>query len=157
MSAHPAELIIEAIRDALMDAETETFVSADNVYVHRTLPLNDAGLQLPAISVNYGEDRPAREYQGDEDDESTIESLLQVECAIYARENGEEALRQTLLRLRTGVQNVVLRDLQLGLDFVLHVNYGGASTPITDGTADRIAGALPVLFVVQYEMQSVIR
>lgn len=157
--SHPAEIIIDQIADLLRDAETVTSVPAENVFSHRSLPLADvanaADDQVPAICVNAGEDVPVTEYEGDPG-ESTIQSRLTVEVILFERANDDSTLKHSLFAIRLGVQNVVLGDYTLGLPFVLHTNYGGADAPNSDGSANRIAGAYLLRFLVLYQMPSVI-
>lgn len=145
--SHPTEEIIDAVATLLR--ERVPLVSTDNVFPHRSYPLNPD--ELPALCVKAGKDDPVREFDGG-DEGSLIDSLLNVHVLAYARDKDEESLRRTLLALRGAVQNTLLSDLALGLVFVVYISYGGADESDLDSSAELLSGAISILFLVQYRM-----
>lgn len=148
MSGHNAQQIIDAVA-TIVRARVEA--SGVHVYTHRRLSLDPEQDEMPAISVDYGEDSRA---QG----QTTlmIDSVLSVEITAVVSENDEVDCRTRLLALRREIHRAVMADQRLGFGaqgFVVTTSYGGASAP-TIGTAGRdIAGELTSTWLVHYRSE----
>lgn len=143
--AHRADQIIEAIA-ALVRARVEGPLGC-KVYTHRRLSLDPEQDEIPAISVDFGEDTPAVQSIG------FIDSILTVPVTAIAREPTEPELREKLLELRREVHIAILADVKLGLpSFVIQAAYGGAEAPDVDVSGDMTAGTLTSNWLVHYRM-----
>lgn len=141
-----AEQIVDAMASAI-----EGFASyAGNVFTHRAQSLADTQGELPATSVDIGEDQPL------DDDGATnfacIDSLLTVETTIVAQATEESELRSTLHAMRRSVHRALMQDQQLGLDFVIGVRYGGADAPEINAETEFMIGKLVCRWPVHYRM-----
>lgn len=144
--AHRAEQIIDAVAAALQASATLNCA----VYTHRAETLSEAEGELPAVSVDFGEDEPL-----DEDGASNfsfIDSLLSVETTIYLQADDEALLRAALLNRRTAIHIAVMTDRSFGLAFVIDTRYGGADAPEFAANAETIVGRLVCRWRVHYRM-----
>lgn len=143
---HRADQIIDAVV-AFIALEVDSDVS---VYAHNRLSLSAEQDQVPAISVDFGEDVP---YTGDGAGtlDGTIESLLTVNITCLATAPLEELLRRQLLALRASAHRGVKATRDLGLSFVTRTFYGGANPPEIDASVDPIIGELVCPWGVLYE------
>ncbi len=143
---HRADQIIDAVVDAI-----KSFVPSNiKVYPHRRMSLIDDQDELPAISVDYGEDEPIGD-DGSEFLDGNIASLLTVNVTGLASEIEESLLRRSLLELRAHVHVAVKRNKDLGLPFVLDTHYGGANQPDVNVDGDTLIGELTSVWGVRYE------
>ena len=144
--AHRAEQIVDAIA-ALVRARVQT--TGVHVYTHRRLSLDPDQDEMPAISVDYGEDSRAESQTT-----LMIDSVLSVECTAVVSEPDEFDCRKRLLDLRAEIHRAVMTDRQLGLPvFVVNTSYGGASAPSLFAEGKNIVGELTSTWLVHYRME----
>ena len=142
--AHRAAQVIDAIA-ALVLARVGPSVK---VFTHRRFTLDPEQDELPAITVDYGEDRKA-----DSSTLGSITSLLSVECTAVVVAPLEADLRATLLELRAQIHRAVMANHRLGLpDIVSTTFYGGASAPGIDAEGEQLVGELTSTWLVLYDM-----
>ena len=140
---HPVEYILEAVAGAV-DKATPSSVA---VFIHRRNSLSaDAG-ELPAISVDYAEDEAA-ESGGDLG--GIIQSVLTVNVTAIVTDADETPVRTGLLDLRARVHAAVIGGL--GRDFVLGIDYDGASPPDVYVEGEAIVGELTSAWRILYEI-----
>ena len=140
------------IIDAVADAIKSTVPSNINVYAHRRESLAEDQDELPAISVDFGEDEPIGDDGSDKLD-GTITSLLTVNVSGLASDIEESLLRRSLLQLRTHAHVAIKRNKDLGLPFVLDTHYGGANPPDVNVEGDTLIGELTSVWGVRYELR----
>lgn len=141
---HRAQQIIDAVATAVRTRVEPTGV---HVYTHRRLSLDPEQDEMPGISVDYGEDRPAESQSFAE-----IRSALAVEITAVVSEADEYDCRTRLLSLRREIHRSVMADQRLGLPvFVVTTAYGGASEPTIGAAGRKIAGEITTTWLVQYE------
>lgn len=142
--AHRAQQIVDAIASKL--AANVNLRAA--VYTHRTLSLSEDERELPAITVNVGEDEP--ESEGAEQ-LNRITSALEAVIAAACVGDSEKEVIDSLLELRTQSHIALMADTSLGLAFVWQTEYAGASAPqLRQG--ERMCGTLTMRWRVHYEM-----
>jgi hypothetical protein len=146
---HRAEQIIDAVVVAIK-AQPDLQVSASNIYAHRTLTLADDQGEMPAITVNAGDDAPASD-QGS-DNLSFIDSTLVLSIISYVIEDTEELVKQQLFDHRRRVHQAIMLDDTIGLSFVIACRYGGAAAPEMDATSERVAGSMESHWNIFYRM-----
>jgi len=128
--AHRAQIILEAIAG------------------HRRFSLDPEQDELPAITIDFGEDRRA-----DSSVLSSITSQLSVECTAVVMASLEADLRTRLLELRAEIHRAVMANHRLGLpDVVSTTFYGGAGAPAIDADGEQFVGELTSTWLVLYEM-----
>jgi hypothetical protein len=142
--AHRAAQIVDAIASIVQDRVRKLGVK---VYAHRRLSLDPEQDELPAISIDYGEDRRGEQQL------QMIASMLAVETTAIAIGSEEAQLRRQLLDYRAEVHLALMADPRLGLpDVVVTTSYGGAAAPIFDYTGELLAGELTATWLVIYRM-----
>jgi hypothetical protein len=141
---HRAQTIIDAIASLV---RTRVQASGVKVFTHHRHSFDAEQDELPAISVDYGEDRRA-----DSSTLGVITSLLTVECTAVAAAPLEADLRSKLLDLRAEIHRAVMANHRLGLDFVSTTYYGGANAPQLDAEGEQLVGELTSSWAVLYEM-----
>lgn len=142
--SHRVEQIIEAFA-ALVDANFN-----GSVYIHRALSLSEEEGELPAISIDFGEDSPL-----DDDGASNLaflDSLVSVMATIYTRGSEEIEVRRALMAARTAMHIAIMADRTLGLSFVVDTRYGGADEPEINAETEYLAGRLVCRWAVHYRM-----
>lgn len=141
---HRAEQILDAIASRLAASTT---LNVAEVFVHRSLSLAEDQGELPAVTVNMGEDSPADDYTllGGE-----IGSQLAVMTSAYVLGTSEAAVKRELMRLRTEIHKAIDLTDALGLAFVVKLDYGGAAAPEIDSESEAIAGRLESRWLVTY-------
>lgn len=142
--SHRAGQVIEAVASIL---SARVLPKGHKVYTHRRISLASEEDQLPAHSVDFGEDQRAEsKFIG------TIDSVLTVITTVVATAADEQALRTLLLDLRREQHRAVMADPKLGLAFVVNTLYGGAEAPeiLTDG--EELVGVLASSWLVHYRM-----
>lgn len=143
--SHRAAQIIDAVA-GLVRARVEA--SGVKVFTHRRHTLDPEQDELPAISVDYGEDRAAETRTL-----NSIDSILSVECTAVASSALEAELREDLLELRAQAHRSVMADRRLGLpQFVVNTFYGGANAPAIDADGEQLVGELTSTWLVHYRM-----
>lgn len=146
--AHRAEQIIDAIVSRLRASATLGIASA-NVFEHRSLSLSDDQGEMPALTVNYGEDEAADEITMLD---GTIGSLLEILTKAYVIGDDEVSVRRALLDVRTETHKAINLLQTLGLSFVVRVAYGGAAAPEIDTEGGRCIGAQESRWAVLYHL-----
>jgi len=141
---HRAQQIIDAVA-ALVRARVEA--SGVKVFTHRRFTLDPDQDELPAISVDYGEDRKAETTTL-----GSIDSVIEIQCTAVVASSLEDELRSKLLDLRAEIHRAVMANHRLGLLFVSTTYYGGASAPAIDAEGEQLVGELTSTWLVLYEM-----
>lgn len=143
---HRADQILTAVRDAIA-ARVEA--SGVRVYTHRRLSLDPEQDELPAITVDYGEDRRA-----DSQTLGKIASDLFVEVTAIVAKPTEPEAREKLLELRAEIHRAVMASPKQGIpDVVVSTFYGGAAAPEVDTDGEQIVAALVSTWIVRYRME----
>jgi hypothetical protein len=142
---HRAEQILDAAVAAIP-------ATAQSVFKHRRDSLSDAEQELPATSVDEGDDQPL-----DDDGASNvsfIDSMLTVETTAFARESDEATLKAKLGELRVINHKAMMgSDRTLGLTaFVIDVKYGGSDAPEIERAGEMFAGKQTSRWFVHYRM-----
>lgn len=141
---HRADQVLNAIVTAITAAVQPTGVK---VFAHRRLTLLADQDELPAISVDFGEDNPAQELTG-----GYFDSLLSCQITAVAVAREEADLKTELLDLRRRIHVALMADRTLGLSFVVNTHYGGTEAPQIDASVDPIVGELVSVWNVYYRM-----
>lgn len=144
--SHRADQIVEAVVAAIATSGPST----RKVFAHRRLSLSEEHDELPAHSVDFGEDTPID--AGASFTDGTIASLLTVNVTHVAVAAEEHILRRLLLDMRAEVHIAIKAVRDLGLDFVIDTHYGGANPPEVDVTGTMLVGELTSVWGVRYEM-----
>jgi len=140
---HRAEQIIDQVVELVPS-------TAFAVFKHRRNSLSESDQELPAISVDVGEDAPL-----DDDGASNIafyDSLLTIEITAFAREADEPDLVKHLMKIRAIVHRALMADRALALDFVIDTRYGGAGAAEIQSAGDMLAGRYTSRWFVHYRM-----
>lgn len=146
--SHRAAQIIDAIVTRLQSSTT-LGVNAQNIFAHRTLSLAENQDELPAVTVNFGEDEPGEYTMLD----GSFSSTLEIFTKAYVVGEDETAARQALLTIRAETHKAIDLRQTLGLSsFVLKVGYGGASAPELDTEGELCVGAQESHWLVTYFM-----
>lgn len=128
---HRASQIIDAVVTALR-ASTTLGVPAANIFPYRTLSLADGHGELPAITVNVGEDSPAP----DTGHFQTVGSQLDVITTAYVAGTSDEEVMRLAFAVRTEIHKALVVNTTFGLSFVLQLTYGGAAAPAKDSNSE---------------------
>lgn len=145
--SHRAEQILTAVAAAI-SARMAAESSGVKVYKHRRFSLDPDQGELPGISVDYGEDRPAESRFM-----QVIDSVLSVEITAIVAETEERDARQSMLELRAAVHRAVMADPRFGIpQIVVTTMYAGAAAPEVDSDGERVFGALTSTWAVRYQM-----
>ena len=140
--AHRAAQVIDAIA-ALLAANTSLQAQ---VFKNRTLVLSEDEGELPAVTVNFGADEP-----DSVEELNRIGSALEVVLTAACVGDSEAEVLAALLELRRQSHIALMADTSLGLSFVWHTVYGGASIPQLQ-QGERMCGALTTRWTVRYAM-----
>lgn len=142
---HRAGLIVDQVA-ALINARLQS--KGCHVYTDRRESLDPDQDEMPAISVDYGDD--AFNFEG----EDYIDSTLSVLVTALVRLPTSEEVREKLLELRTEIHKAVCADRTLGLDFVIDVVIEGASAtaPEISARGGGIAGGQMHTWPIKYRM-----
>jgi hypothetical protein len=141
---------VETIIGAVLAAVRNEAPSNISVFSHRALSLSEQQGQLPAISIEFGEDRPF-----DDDGASNmafIDSLLTVNTVSIVAGTVEVEVKARLLDLRHHAHKGIMSDRTLGLAFVADVRYQGANEPEFNTEGQGIVGSLTSSWAVHYRM-----
>jgi hypothetical protein len=147
---HRADQIIDAVATALQNASTALAIPAANIFSHRELSLSDEQGELPAATVNFGEDEPTSEFGAD--NLAYIDSVLAVTITTFAVGNDEASVRRTLMAQRRQVHVALMSDQELGLTFIIGPRYGGAAAPEINATTEKVIGSLETTWRYFYRM-----
>jgi hypothetical protein len=146
---HRAQQIVEQIQD-LLQASTSLGVNPENVFAMRSISISESDGQLPAITIEYGDDNnvPTSQF-------NSVWSELAIRLTVYDRQEDEPALHQSLLNIRSQIESILGRDVSLGLvDVVLMTKYESTSAPEFDSTSDKIVGRFRSNWRVTYVLNS---
>jgi len=122
--------------------------SGTHVYEHRVLSVDEQQDELPAISVDYGEDRPAT-YETI----NSFDSMLSIDAAVMTRAPTESELHEKLWELREEAHIALMEtNGTLGLDFVITTVYGPVSAPEVSARGEQLVGVLRSNWLVHYRM-----
>lgn len=149
---HRAEQVLDAIASRLR-AHSALQIAAENIFVHRSLSLAEDQGEIPAGTVNAGDDEPAEDY-GTMDGDGEIASTLEVETGVFLSATDEVTLKQALFAARTEVHRAINPDETLGLSFVLKVEYGGAQKLEIDTDGEQCIGKQEHRWLVTYHMNA---
>jgi hypothetical protein len=144
---HRAEQIVQAAATAIA---AQSGIAA-NVRTHDSMTANAEDQELPAVSVNQGDDSPT-------DDDgfgnlAFIDSLSQLKLVLKAQGSTQQEIAAELARLRAVTHRAMLAAPRtLGLDFVMGIQYGGASEPEYTTEGSPLAGRMECAFAVLYRM-----
>jgi hypothetical protein len=142
---HRAAQIIEAIVPIVQARVTELGVK---VYAHRRLSLDPTQDELPAISIDYGEDR---RLEGSS--LQAFDSVLSIEASAIVIGTEEASIRTQLLDLREQIHIAIMADPRLGLpEVVIATVPGDVIAPIIDVEGELLAGELTTTWHVRYRM-----
>lgn len=142
---HRADQIIDAIVTAI---SAQVYATGVKVFAHRRYSLAADQDELPAISVDFGEDNPV-----DVDETGGyFDSLLSVPITSIVALPEEADVRAELLDLRRQSHIALMSDRTVGLSFVINTHYGGAEPPEIDVDGDLVVGSLTGVWIVYYRM-----
>jgi hypothetical protein len=140
---HRAKQIVDAVADRVL---ARVQASGTKVFKHYRFRLDDEQDELPAISIDYGDDQPSggtlTEY----------ESVLTVEANAIASEAYAEELHAKLMELRAEVHIALRTDPKLGLPFVLTTEYGAVDKPEVSTRGEKLVGACVARWLVTYNL-----
>jgi hypothetical protein len=144
---------VDEILDAVAALVSEVVVPLGmKVFTHRRETLDADQDELPAYSIDAGEDVPSdMQLRG-------INSVLDVIFTAVVAEPFETDVREKLLDMRARVDELMHQHMQalgqsrLGLEFVYGIGYGGASAPETNSEGELCTGSLSSTWKVAYEM-----
>jgi hypothetical protein len=145
---HRAAQIIDAVV-ARLQASATLGVNAENVFAHRTLTLAADQAEMPALTVNFGDDEPDDEYTSLDGE---IGSALQVLTKAYVIGDTEQAVKRALLSIRAETHKAIDLTETLDLDFVIKVEYAGADAPEIDTDGESPVGAQIARWLITYLM-----
>lgn len=143
---HRAEQIIDAV---VLRLQASSSLGISNVFTLRSLSLAEDQGELPAVTVDFGDDTPAEEYS---DLTDQVGSALEVLTTVYVVADDEPTVKQLLMAARTETHKAIDPNATLGLSFVLKVEYGGAGKPEIDTTTQQCAGSQESRWLVTYHM-----
>lgn len=142
---HRADQIISAIVSAI-DARMKP--KGVHVFEHRRDSLDEDQDELPAYSVDFGEDNPA-----DVDETGGyFDSLLTVPVTGVVALPIEEEAKAEALDLRRQAAIAICADRTLGLSFVINTMYGGADAPVVDASSGLYVVEYTSIWTVYYRM-----
>ena len=146
MSAHRAQQIVDAIV-ATLQADVSL---GWHVYKQRLSSLDPGELELPAVSVTFGADRPLSPLG------ATVllflDSLLELKIAVMDQKGDELDLTNSLVAMRTRVHANLMLDRTQGLPFVIDTRYGGADPIDATDRETQFAGVQVSSWPVHYRM-----
>jgi hypothetical protein len=142
--SHAVEQILDAVAvaiRALVEAKGQ------KVYIHRRSSLGLDQDELPAHSVDYGEDeRLDTQYM------DVIDSELSVQTTAMTSQPTEAEVRSALLDMRREQHRAIMANPRLGIgQIVVTTRYGGAEAPEIDTDGESVFGALTSVWLVHYQ------
>ena len=143
---HRAAQIVDAI-DGLIRARVSA--AGVKVFKHTRTRLDYEQDELPAISIDYGEDSPDVGATLNE-----LASVLTVEFNAVAQAPIEAELHDTLMELRAEIHVALMANFNLGLQFVEWTQYGPVDAPDINQEGETITGSLKSRWLIHYSMGS---
>lgn len=141
---HRAAQILDAIATLV---RTRVEPSGVHVYTHRRESLSAEQDELPAISIDYGEDSPTTGVI------SEFRSVLTVEARAKVQATTAAELHDKLFELRAEFHIAVMpNNGNLGLPFVISTLYGGAGAPDISAAGSQLTAELLCNWLVRYTM-----
>jgi hypothetical protein len=147
--SHRADQIVDRVVEILQDFP-DLDIPSQNIFAHRTLSLSEEDGELPAATVNEGEDSPVSEIGTD--NLAFIDSVLAIAVRTLARARTEAEIRRVLGDHRRFVHKALMVDQSLGLPFVIGIRYGGATAAEIDTESELASGARTSIWGVHYRM-----
>lgn len=144
---HRAGQICSRIAQLLSASSSLVGVS---IFTDLTYSLSEQASELPAITVNEGDDVPDSDEGND--NLAFIDSQTSFEIAAYAVGIDEPTVKAALRELRRVIHMVLMADPTLGLSFVIATKYGGAEQASMSVAGEQCAGSLVSNWRVQYRM-----
>jgi hypothetical protein len=144
--SHRAQQIIDAVV-ANLTADTAI---AWHVYRNRTATLAIEELELPAVSVVYGADRPLNVLGAS--NVAFLDSLIEISVVLVERRNSEPDLFEALLAMRVRSHIALIADRTQGLPFVIDTRYGGTDPVNLTDRESMFSGALVTHWPIHYRM-----
>lgn len=148
---HRAAQIIDAIA-SLVRARVEP--SGVHVYTHRRESLSAEQDELPAVSVDAGDEEPG-EFQP----LRGITSVLDLVFTAVAKAPSEPELRVALFDLRDATDQFMGEQMdsqsqaKFGLSFVYGIGYGGATKPEVSTEGGSFAGSITSTWKIGYRLR----
>lgn len=143
--AHRAEQIVDAAKTLL-----DVSATLGALYRNRQLSLSEASSEVPATSVNLGDDEPVSDLGAD--NFAFVDSLLTLQVIHVASATTEDGVVDALMDMRAAAYAIMMADRSLGLSFVIDTRYGGASAPEISDEGGKLCGRLATLWTVYYRM-----
>ena len=146
MSSHRAQQIVDAVVAILGNDAGAGW----HVYRQRLATLDPDSLELPAVSVTFGADRPLSPLGATV--LVVLDSLLELSVAVMDQKGNEVDLTNSLMAMRTRVHADLMLDRTQGLPFVIDTRYGGADAIEATDRETQFAGVLVCHWPVYYRM-----
>jgi len=141
MKLPKTERILVAITELLDDLDT----TGNSVQRARVYDWSDK--ELPAISVHMGTDLPT---DGSRPGFTLSDWTLVVDVVAHCKKLEYAYIDTTLNLIRSEVTTALLKDITLGLDFVMNVIEEGADKPAISGDVEKPAGKMEFSFQIKY-------
>jgi hypothetical protein len=147
VSTHRAQQIVDAVVATLQNDTSLGW----HVYRERLSSLDASALELPAVSVTFGADKPLSPLG------ATVllflDSLLELNVAVMDQKGTETELVASLMAMRTRVHADLMLDRTQGLPFVIDTRYGGVDPINATGSAlTQFSGEIVCHWPVYYRM-----
>jgi hypothetical protein len=139
---------LQSIVDAAVAAIAARPALGASVYRHRRNSLSSDDMELPAVSVSFGEDSALSDFGVT--NLSFLDSGVVLTALAVASASTEQDLVEELLRLRREIHIALMTDVTLGLGYVMACYYHGASDPTISSAGERFSGALDTRWRVDY-------
>lgn len=140
---HRAKQIVDTVAELVL---ARVQASGTKVFKHFRFRADDEQDELPAVSIDYGEDQPSggtlTEY----------ESVLTVEAVAMAEGVDAEELHEKLMELRAEVHIALRADPTLGLSFVTTTEYGPVEKPDVSARGEKLCGVCSARWLVTYNL-----
>jgi hypothetical protein len=139
---------VQSIVDAAVAAIAARPALGAAVYRHRRNSLSSDDMELPAVSVSFGEDSALSDFGVT--NLSFLDSGVVLTATAVTAGASEQDVVEELLRLRREIHIGFMADVTLGLAYVMACYYHGASEPVISGAGERFSGALDTRWRVDY-------
>lgn len=143
---HRAQQIVDSIVSEL----TANTAFGWTVYRQRAESLDRGELELPAVSVDFGIDKPVSELG--QTNLNFIDSLLELKVSLIAQRGSEVDVIADLIEMRRQSHITLMTDQTQGLAFVIQTRYGGADEPALSVSNSLFGGVLRTHWTVYYRM-----
>ena len=137
---HKAQAILNAIKSSVTPLVTGGVIE---LVLSNTAELPE---QHPAIIIRMGEDDVVSRNMSNARDHD-----LNVYVDIYVHSKNTD-LDEQVLAIREEAEKAILADEQLGLPFVLYIEFNGASNPEYSGDAELYSASVRLNFTVKYRV-----